>query len=807
VKLLWQSNPESNRLLWALGIHSSGIIAYQLVLMHLISIMQWYHFAYMIISIAMLGFGASGTILALFKGFLIRNSSWIIPTLTTLTGLLMIVVFHLTRHPSLQFDLYLLFVDTSQFKTLAITFLLFFLPFFTGAMVIGIVFIQNASKIGKYYFSNLLGSGIGGGIAVLALSYLHPLTILPLISVIHILAGLMLLNRQYITGQLIATFASLGAAVIFFVSPGTIPVSQYKDISKVLNLPDARIVHAIPDVHGLIEVVESPVLRYAPALSLTYTGSIPVKKKVFLNGSFYGAIPEFKTDEPNIHDFTTEALPFVMRHRTNVLVLNATTGNSIAHSIRNGASSVTGVVEVMGVKALMNNELLKSSGGLFHHENVNILFQDSRQYIMQDNTRLYDAIILPRQENFGGSLGMHALDEDYIMTIEAFDRMWDMLSPDGVIVVTSWLDHPPRTILKIAATIGETLKANGIERPHDHIAAIRSWGTITFAIKKNPITPDESYAIRQFSQKKLFDPLLLPDITEYERVHFNMLESNDVIRHIDELTGNKPTSLLDNYQFYIHPASDDKPYFQRFLRLSNMPEKLFEEGLENIPFIELGYLIVWITLIQSAVLALILIILPLLRLKGKSTRKTGTLLYFGSLGLGYMFVEIILIQRFILYFGHPVYSIAAVLSTMLIASGAGSLVSGRYSNALKVSGMSTIIVALILVVYAFFLTPVLTGTIQLSLIFKLPIALILIAIPAFFMGMPFPSGIRLLHGSESNNIPWAWGINGCLSVMATSLATLIAVEKGFSLVLMLSSLLYLAAFIVFYGRKKFLPTD
>ena len=784
------------RILWALGLHSAGIIAYQLILMQLISIMQWYHFAYMIISIAMLGFGASGTFIALYKEKLLSAYTWLIPVLMSGSGLFMMASFYLARQPGLQFDVYLLFVEKSQFRNLAANYLIFFMPFFFGALAIGLIFIKNAHNIGKYYFSNLLGSGIGGIIAVVLLSSLFPIQALPAVACISIIASMLLMNLQRIYIQSMSMFLALALAVLMVYSPGEVPMSEYKGLPKTLHLPEAEVVYKKPDIHGQIEVVESPALRYAPALSLQYMGNVPVKKNVYTNAEFYGVIPKFDSTTTNIHDYTSEALPYVMQPRENVLLLKAGTGSAIAHALQNGSKKVVGIVEVKGIKEMMQNKFAEESGNLFFHDRVEITYQDSRQFLFTDTLNHYDAIVLPRMESFGGSTGLHALHENYTLTLEAFQQMWEKLSPHGVISLTSWVDYPPRTTLKIAATLIETLRNQGIDNPINHIAAIRSWGTISFVITKSPITSKETQNIRTFCQKMNFDPVLLPGITDDERERYNILEDKSILNYLDDIINNDQAEILQEYDFYIKPSTDDKPYFERFLKLGKIKKLYKEFGMEQMPFLELGYLIVWITLAQSTLLALILIILPLYRLKGKTKSKSNTLLYFGALGLGYMFVEIIFIQRFILYFGHPVYAISAVISTMMIASGIGSLYSGKMKNALKASKYSTLIVSVLLLFYALFFTDLLTATIQLPTVLKIMLALVLLAIPSFFMGMPFPSGIRFLYHTDELQIPWAWGINGCLSVIATSLATLVAVEQGFQLVMFLAMGLYLLASVI-----------
>jgi hypothetical protein len=185
----------------------------------------------------------------------------------------------------------------------------------------------------------------------------------------------------------------------------------------------------------------------------------------------------------------------------------------------------------------------------------------------------------------------------------------------------------------------------------------------------------------------------------------------------------------------------------------------------------------------------ILIMLPLHFLRREGGCRISVLLYFSGLGIGYMFVEIVLIQRFLLYLGNPLYAAAAVISGMLLCSGAGSLLSAHLKTRRHALALFSLIVLMILL-YALFLTPALLSTIALPRAARAGLALLIIAPLAFVMGMPFPLGIRLLTGTAEAEIPWAWGINGCLSVVSTLLATVIAVEMGFAWVMILAALAY-----------------
>lgn len=838
------------RLLLSMGIHSAAIIAFQLALMQLISVVQWHHFAYMIISIAMLGFGASGTVLALNRDRLLRWSPWLVPLLMSISGLFMMLSFHITRLELFRFDAYLLFVEWSQFPVLMANYMIFFIPFFTGALAIGVIFVRYAKTIGTWYFANLLGSGLGGILFLLIFGWVFPRQLPPLIGLLSVGAGLLSLSHSKQLPQLATVALASMIATAMLLRPAPIPLSEYKDLARTMNLPGAKIIYSQPGLSGLTEVVRSPALRYAPALSLSYTGKVPVRMSVFVRGDFYGVMPVYDSQfadsnasrsvcntmpensaedtqamrdmgMAHIHDFTTQALPYLFGRHNKVLALNAGTGTSLSHALANGARHIDAVIENRDVVRLMKTTFAEETGNLFHHPFIHIYPQEARNFLAsvsparnetKGNTLTpgadgYNLILLPVQESFGGSAGINALQEDYAMTLESFSLMWDRLAADGLIAVTTWLDYPSRASLKILATLTATARQKGVAKPANHIAAIRSWGTISFVLKKEIISQKEAGMIRAFTRKMNFDPLLLPDIREEERMLYNHLDDASLLVYMDEIiSGNK--AFLQDYGFMINPATDDRPYFSQFLKLKNLRQMADTFGQGQVPFLELGLLIVVITLAQSLILALLFILLPLFRIRKSHGRKTGTLLYFAALGIGYMFVEIILIQRFVLYFGQPVYAISAVISTMLIASGAGSLLSGSLHSRPRQIALMGGLITLMLIGYAFLLTPMLQSSISWSLALKIVISLAMIGIPSFFKGMMFPLGIRYLVSYDEGQIPWAWGINGSVSVISTSLATLIAVEGGFRFVMLLAVACYILAAMVFLlHRYTYSPTS
>ena len=195
---------------------------------------------------------------------------------------------------------------------------------------------------------------------------------------------------------------------------------------------------------------------------------------------------------------------------------------------------------------------------------------------------------------------------------------------------------------------------------------------------------------------------------------------------------------------------------------------------------------------MALMLSVLFIVLPVMRFR-KSSGKMPVLLYFGAIGLAFMFAEIILIQKFILFLGHPVFAVSAVLSIMLIASGMGSYFSAKIKAAAREHQFVFLAIFIVLFMYALFLTDFLRLNSSLLFPVKIAITLLIVGLPAFFMGMPFPLGLKTLSNVHKDKIAWAWGINGFFSVIAAPLALIIAVEAGSFAVILTAALVYLIA--------------
>lgn len=768
----------------AIGLISAAIIAFQLILMQILSYVQWYHFAYMIISIALLGFGAAGTFLTIFQQKLEKNYYTLFPFLLIVTAILIPVVVGIANSEAVRFDSLLIFQDSRHIGKLILTYFIFFLPFLTGALAIGMSFSKFADQIGKIYFSNLIGSGIGGIIAIFFMQWIIPEQQSFAVAILAFVGGIVSLpkNKKKLI-RIIVPLSTLILIILFFYPPRLTP-SEYKDISKTMLLPDAKVEYRKSTPHGFVEIVSSPVLRYAPGVSLAYRDSFPVRKVVFNNGNWMGCLlPQpLEANETNILDYTPQALPYHIDNIKNALIINAGTGENVLLALSHQVARIT----ANETNPEIFNILRQSFEGFYQVQP----YQTMPRTLLTPDTNKYDLIELPIVGSFFGNSGLNAVEPRYELTIEALREMWNKLSEKGMISLSCWMDYPVRNAYRLLATISLLLDENDIAHPPHHVVAIRSWCAITFLVKKSPFKRDEINKVRLFCENRMFDPLVLPEKQEIERDKYNILQDTTFFTHIDQLLSHEKETLIRQYPYRIHPTTDDRPFFFQFVRFKQIPQLISSIREKNFPFLDIGYVLIILTFVQIVLIAAIFILLPLSFRPWKSRNKKWVLMYFSGLGLAYMFLEMVFIQHFTFYFGEPTYAASATLGILLFTSGLGSYYSGKFQNNKKMRLAIPLVIAAILVLYAFVLSPILTATIGIALPLKIMIAVVLLGTLGFFLGMPFPIGIDYLSGKNTDDIPWAWALNGYFSVISTVLATIISVELGYLLLLSMAAFIY-----------------
>jgi len=778
------------------------ILSYEILLMRVLSVTSWSHFAYMVISIALLGFGASGTFISLFQKRLKIHFYPFFTLFSFLFSFSLFICFILSQ--KIPFNLFLIVWDNLQYFYLAVYYLVLFVPFFLGATCIGLSFLKFSQRINRVYFYNLLGSG-GGALIVILFMYLLSLEeVLLLIIILAFLAAT--LSSINLSSKIFPAivFASLISILFFFFHPPQLKISQYKGLSTSLKLPRAKIIKEKSSPLALIDVVESPAIRCAPGLSLNYKGGIPPQLALFLDADSMCAITDFQGDLSNLKylEYTSPALPYQLLTEPRVLVVGAGGGSEVLRALYHKASHIEAVEVNPQIVDLVKEEYADFSNHIYSYPQVEVVVAEGRGFI-ESTSKRYDLIQMTLLDSFAASAsGVYALSESYLYTIEALEEYIEHLTQEGILSITRWLKMPPRDGIKLFATAVEALENLGIRDVSSHLIFIRSWATSTLLIKRSSFTPSQINIAKKFTRERLFDLIWSPSVKPEETNRYNVLPRPFYYEAAREILFGDRNDFYHRYLFFVRPAVDNSPYFFHFFKWKSLPHLLNTMGREWLPFIEWGYIVLIFTLIQAIAVSIFLIIFPLLFLrknKSFSGHRFQVFLYFLFLGVGYMFIEISFIQKFTLFLSYPVYAVAVVMAAFLFFSGCGSYLSqkiwiSRLSNVAIASG-AIIGVSLVYLVY---LDNLFIFFIQFSDGVKILLSLLFIAPLAFFMGVPFPCGLQKVSLKASPLVPWAWGINGCASVISPVLSTVLAISLGFNLVIVIALTLYALAAISFH---------
>ncbi len=769
------SGPSLPRLLAGIFISSSATIAFEITLTRVFSISLWYHFAFMVISIAMLGLGMSGTVLSLVPKLKRRELLGLYGIglgLTLFSGYL--------GTNLIPFDPARLAWDRQQLLYIGAYYILLAIPFFFFGLIVSTSFALESDRASLVYGADLLGAGGGSVAAILLMSGLGPER-----SVFAIaaggLVGAALLGRPKAAAALLAVLIFLAATNPDFMR---IRMSQYKGLEQALRYPGAKHIKTYYSGFSRVDVFDSPMARFAPGLSLKHLDPLPRQLGLAVDGAGINAITDAGGDMEFL-GFLPSALPYEMSERRNVLVVESKGGLNVLLARHYGASYIEKTESVPLIVEVMRDDYGDFSGGIY---DTNTFEKLARSRLLSTE-RKYDVIDI----SLTGAVpsGAFGMSEDYAFTVEAFRQYLAHLADEGVLSLGMYLVPPPQTELRLLMTGLAALEDLGARQPEGHVAALRSWGSIAMVFKKTPLGESDIDALKDFARKRNFDLVYYPGIRESETNIYVEMPENDYYEAfkaiIDPATRD---AFVRNYVFDITPVHDESPYFHHYLKLGKVRETIEVMGGKWQYFIEEGYLLPAV-LVQVLVLSLVLLLLPAFG-KAARARPSLELVYFALLGFGFMFVEIPLIQAMILPLENPSYAVAAVLASVLVWSGTGSLLSQRYAS-LRTPRTVLALAALVLP-YGLLLTLGAGKIAAYPIALKFALTFLLVTAVGVLMGIPFPMGMRFLGKKSPGLIPWAWAINGCFSVLAPVVATMLALEFGFNTVLFLGALMYAAAF-------------
>ena len=744
----------------------------ELALTRLFSATMFYHFAFMAISLALFGSGASGVFIYIFQHRLApeRISRWLtlsalLFALTTVFALYVILTHHLE-----------LGAGAENYLNLAKVYAATSLPFFFAGCAVTLAISAFSGEISRLYLFDLAGAALGCLLLIPVLNLIGAINTVLLIASVAAVASMVFAtgareNRVYL---IVATLVA-GGLVALTVSNS---YGNYIDVRKAKGEDEKDILFS--KWNSFSRVTVSGDLKDVAVIKIDADAATNIARGAGTNDN----------EDYIRNDITTMANH--LKRDAKMLIIGTGGGNDIKAARLFGQRHITAVeVNPIIARDVMSSEpFLSYSGSIYHQPNVRLIVDEGRSVIRSSSER-YDIIQATMVDTWAAtSAGAFALTENNLYTVEAFKDYVTRLTDDGVLTMTRWYFEPPDQLLRLITLTRAMMSELGISNPARHIVLVRMLNDdqrapATFIFKKSEFTDDEVRQLEAVAAKNNYGILYSP-LTRPANVFTQMVEAPD------------PSVVWNSYVSNIEPPRDNNPFYFNSLRPSNLMAAL--TGGYEWQKTNLGTFVLFALFIITTTLVGVFIIGPLLLVR-RQALSTGTstklsfLFYFACLGAGFIIVEVAMIQKFILFLGHPVYALSVVLFSLLTFSAIGSYLSGRFVDANLKRTLAAVLVGLVALVFVYILVlpPIFYGLVHLEKVYRIAISVVLVAPISVLMGMPMPTGIRILREYAPEIIPWAWGVNGATSVMGSVAALILAILMGFNQALIVGAALYLLA--------------
>lgn len=804
---------------------SLSILMLELTLTRIFSVTMWYHFAFMSISIAMFGLGLSSIYLYLFpQQFKPPNVEKQLVSASSLFSLSVVV--------SLVIQLQIPFIPELSlrgFLSVGTTYVITSIPFFLGGFVISLALFHYRHLVSILYFSDLLGAGVGCILLIPTLNVFGAPNTILIIAILAVIGafffnlalrnkGLSIMeDRQEVQGNKPPTTrrprSSLLLSLVFILLVITLAANLWHEFlwvrfSKGRSLQREGFLYTKWNAFSLISVTkEYEKGPFGWGLSdIAYPGNNPEELLLYIDQDAGTPITRFdgNLEKVSYLKYDVTALAHYLKDSRNkaspartILVMGPGGGRDILTALVFGQNTIIGVeVNPLIIKAV--NEVFGDfTHHLYSYPGVEVVMDEARSYIAR-STQQYDIIQASLTDTWAATAaGAFILTENNLYTLEAFLSYFQHLKEDGILTMSRWFFHGlPAETLRLSALGLEAWKKAGILHPEQHMMIVKkvSWktfgpnGIATLLMKKQPFTAEEIQTLTGVCQQLGFELVYAPGSPRDP--YFVQL-----------------TTTTDRSTFYrtfpldISPPTDDKPFFFQMMRFTDFFKENIPPEIMNINFRAVSVLGILLLVVTS--LVVIFILGPLWFV---GTRRTSPLqaqgiaqflVYFSCLGLGFMLVEIPLMQRFILFLGHPIYALSVILFSLLLLSGLGSYLTTFIppSKAKRSLLRILIILVILLFFYIFYLPSLIQTLLAVKTSYKVLLTVFLLIPLGLLMGMPLPLGIKLIDISASRLIPWVWGINGATSILASVLAMTLAITFGFSIALTGGQIAYALAIV------------
>jgi hypothetical protein len=809
--------PATDRFVYAgVFLVSTSMLILQISLTRIFSFTLWYHFAYVTISVALLGYGASGALLAVAPALAGTSPARRLPAyalagaVSTVVALFIfaVVPFHPFQMMTLMLTGKASDIPAAQIPYLIIFYVAVTLPFFFAGLCISVALRALSAQVSRLYFFDLFGAGIGCLLVMFIIATVGTPGSVVVAAVIVSLAAVAFAAAE---GAAAVRIPLAGTVAVALIGTAVLSITRFAPSPEKFLYPFMHDTIATKhyttrwspifrtDSFGFVNEEHSRVGSYAgwgvsPYWKPNAATRAPRIRMITHDGDAGAVIYNFDGDLSKLELFDNVILkaPYVLLDRPHVLVIGVGGGTDIVNAVKQRARHVTGVELDLETVNLVKYTHADFAGHLYDRPDVSIIAGEGRSTLRHSDQK-YDLIQLTAVDTLAAlTTGAYVLSESYLYTTEAMREFIDHLTPNGVLCVivadsaiSPGLGQYPRHTIRQLSLFLETLDGLGIEDPARHIAVVASAESVpqvAMLVKPSAFTDEDVRRLQDFTHNMGFTAWALPGV-RLETGHSEYLRT----------PREKRQEFLAKLPLIMTATTDDNPFFFNFYRWRNIRRSHSE--------IDVGHTLATGQVIMAVILALaiaastLLIFLPLFVFQRRGLRTRGNIgfiTFFSAIGVGFIFIEISFIQKFVLFLGYPTYSLTVVLFSLLTYSGIGSFLTGRMTmppedRFWRLFGVIAIVsvaylVALPVIFRAFLGSPFWVRVIISSLVL-VPLGLV--------MGMFFPSGIQIVRRANEQFVPWAWGINGCASVVATVLAVILAMGYGFRFVTLVALAIYL----------------
>jgi len=740
-------------LLSGIALSSFSALLLELALTRLFSVVLFYHFAFLAISIALLGLGAGGVFAHLRKNALNSRSTRIIAALcAALTALTIPVALEVVLHVPVSLKL-----TGGNFIRLTLIYCCSAVPFFLTGVQFSVIFAREPLRIPRLYGADLAGGALACVAVVPLLNWIGGPNAILLAATISALSAVVWSPTTKFRKQAL----TLAACLIFLLS--------LNRSGKLIDVVWAKGV--------LQENVEFS--RWNALSRVEVDAEDDGSKRIVIDADAATAImnadPARWEGSPwQAHEMTSPAaIANVLRPHGDYAIIGPGGGVDVLRAVANGSPSVTGIeINPIIANTVMRGHYADFSYHLYDRPQVHIHVADGRSFI-RNATEKYDVVEMTLVDTWASTAaGAFALSENNLYTTDAFREYFDHLKPDGMIAVTRWEFEVPREALRVASLAIDTLHQLGISNASHNLMVIsqdeldEDGINVSVLAKKTGFTAQEEETVQRFvAQHPPLQVLYAPSEPQ-DNAFSHLIASND------------PYAFSSNYPYNVTPVNDNAPFFFFTLKTG----QIFRRTHHAMDWkVNVGVTVLAMLLVISVLAVLAFLVLPLLTEKVPTNRPAPALFYFVAIGLGYILVEVTFIQRFVLFLGHPTYALTVVIFLMLLASGAGSVLSRRWLARSRRVWIPLVLICGALIICVELLPGVLHRFVGVPFAGKLAISAALLVPLGFAMGMPFPTGLRALAeggGQPTNSIEWAWAMNAAASVLGSVLAIVIAIQFG-----------------------------